>query len=86
MINRSFTDSMKYKLIASDFDNTIYDGEKVSPRVIKAIADYRRAGGKFVHELLGEAGVGEGLKGGDRVDAHHFPMPRHRVFAVAGLE
>ena len=39
---------MKYKLIASDFDNTIYDGEKVSPRVIKAIADYRRAGGKFV--------------------------------------
>ena len=39
---------MKYKLITSDFDNTIYDGERVSPRVRKAIADYRRAGGKFV--------------------------------------
>ena len=39
---------MKYKLIASDFDNTIYDGQQVSPRVIQAIAEYRRAGGKFV--------------------------------------
>jgi len=39
---------MKYKLIASDFDNTIYDGREVSPRVLRAIADYRRAGGKFV--------------------------------------
>lgn len=39
---------MKYKLIASDYDNTIYDGERVSPRVKKAIADYRQAGGKFV--------------------------------------
>ena len=39
---------MKYKLITSDYDNTIYDGEKVSPKVKKAIADYRRAGGKFV--------------------------------------
>ena len=39
---------MKYKLIASDFDNTIYDGHRVSPEVLRAIADYRRAGGKFV--------------------------------------
>ena len=39
---------MKYKLITSDFDNTIYDGERVSPRVLRAIADYRRAGGRFV--------------------------------------
>jgi len=39
---------MKYKLITSDFDNTIFDGERVSPRVLKAIADYRREGGKFV--------------------------------------
>ena len=39
---------MKYKLIASDFDNTIHDGERVPPRVLRAIAEYRRAGGKFV--------------------------------------
>ena len=39
---------MKYKLIASDFDNTIFDGKVLSPRVLRAIADYRRAGGKFV--------------------------------------
>ena len=39
---------MKYKLIASDYDHTIFDGERVSPRVLRAIADYRRAGGKFV--------------------------------------
>lgn len=39
---------MKYKLIASDFDNTIFDGKVVSPKVLRAIADYRRAGGKFV--------------------------------------
>ena len=39
---------MKYKLITSDYDNTIYDGEKVSKKVKKAIADFRRAGGKFV--------------------------------------
>ncbi len=39
---------MKYKLIASDFDGTIYDGEHVPPRVVDAIAAYRRAGGKFV--------------------------------------
>lgn len=39
---------MRYKLVASDFDNTIFNGERVSPRVVKAIADYRKAGGKFV--------------------------------------
>lgn len=39
---------MKYKLIASDFDNTIYDGREVPPRVVKAIGEYRRTGGKFV--------------------------------------
>ena len=39
---------MKYKLIASDFDNTIHDGERVPPRVLRAIAEYRQAGGKFV--------------------------------------
>ncbi|HCJ01777.1 MAG TPA: hypothetical protein DIC18_01790 [Clostridiales bacterium] len=39
---------MKYKLITSDFDNTVYDGERVHPEVKKAIAAYRRAGGKFV--------------------------------------
>ena len=39
---------MKYKLITSDFDNTIYDGKQVSPRVLRAIAAYREAGGKFV--------------------------------------
>ena len=39
---------MKYKLIASDFDNTLHDGREVSPRVLKAISDYRRAGGRFV--------------------------------------
>ncbi len=39
---------MKYKLIASDFDNTIHDGREVSPRVLRAISDYRRAGGHFV--------------------------------------
>jgi len=39
---------MRYKLIACDFDNTIYDGNKVTPRVLKAISDYRKAGGKFV--------------------------------------
>ena len=39
---------MKYKLITSDYDHTIFDGERVSPRVLSAIADYRRAGGKFV--------------------------------------
>ena len=39
---------MKYKLIASDFDNTIYDGHAVSPRVLAAITAYRRAGGRFV--------------------------------------
>ena len=39
---------MKYKLITSDYDNTIYDGERVSPRVLRAIAAYRRAGGRFV--------------------------------------
>ena len=39
---------MKYKLIASDFDGTIYDGEQVPERVVRAIADYRKAGGKFV--------------------------------------
>ena len=38
---------MKYKLIASDFDGTIYDGEKVDDRVKSAIAAYRAAGGKF---------------------------------------
>jgi len=38
---------MKYKLIASDFDNTLYDEIALSPRAIKAIADYRAAGGKF---------------------------------------
>ena len=39
---------MKYKMIASDFDGTIYDGEKVPSCVLQAIAEYRRAGGKFV--------------------------------------
>ena len=39
---------MKYKLITSDFDNTIYDGNRISPRVLRAIAAYREAGGKFV--------------------------------------
>ena len=39
---------MKYKLIASDFDNTIYDGTEVHPRVLRAISAYRKAGGKFV--------------------------------------
>ena len=39
---------MKYKLIASDFDNTIYDGTEIHPRVLQAIAAYRKAGGKFV--------------------------------------
>lgn len=38
---------MKYKLIASDFDNTLYDEVALSPRALKAIADYRAAGGKF---------------------------------------
>ena len=39
---------MKYKLITSDYDNTICYGTQVSSRVKKAIADYRRTGGKFV--------------------------------------
>ena len=39
---------MKYKLIASDFDSTIYDGKEIPPRVVKAVAEYRRAGGRFV--------------------------------------
>lgn len=39
---------MRYRLIASDFDSTIYDGEQISPRVRRAISDYRAAGGKFV--------------------------------------
>ncbi len=38
---------MKYSLIASDFDGTIYDGKTVSPRVIRAIASFREAGGIF---------------------------------------
>jgi len=38
---------MKYKLIASDFDNTLYDEVALSPRAKKAIAAYRAAGGKF---------------------------------------
>ena len=38
---------MKYKLIASDFDNTLYDEVALSPRALKAIAAYRAAGGKF---------------------------------------
>ncbi|MBQ9369572.1 MAG: Cof-type HAD-IIB family hydrolase [Clostridia bacterium] len=38
---------MKYKLIASDFDNTLYDEIALSPRALKAIAAYRAAGGKF---------------------------------------
>ena len=39
---------MKYRLIASDFDNTLYDEVALSPRALKAIAEYRAAGGKFV--------------------------------------
>ena len=39
---------MKYSLIASDFDGTIYDGKEVSPTVKRAIAEYREAGGRFV--------------------------------------
>lgn len=39
---------MKYKLIASDFDGTIYDGEKVEERTLDAIRRYREAGGTFV--------------------------------------
>ena len=39
---------MKYKLIASDFDNTLYDEVALSARALKAIADYRAAGGKFI--------------------------------------
>ena len=39
---------MKYSLIASDFDGTIYNGKEVSPRVKRAIADFREAGGRFV--------------------------------------
>ncbi len=39
---------MKYSLIASDFDGTIYDGKQVSPAVKRAIAAYREAGGRFV--------------------------------------
>ena len=39
---------MKYSLIASDFDGTIYNGKEVSPKVKKAIATYRQAGGTFV--------------------------------------
>ena len=39
---------MKYSLIASDFDGTIYNGKEVSARVQKAIADFRKAGGTFV--------------------------------------
>ena len=38
---------MKYRLIASDFDDTLYDEVALSPRTLKAIADYRAAGGKF---------------------------------------
>lgn len=38
---------MKYRLIASDFDNTLYDEVALSPRVIKAISDFRAAGGRF---------------------------------------
>ncbi len=39
---------MKYRLIASDFDNTLYDEVALSSRALKAIAEYRAAGGKFV--------------------------------------
>ncbi len=40
---------MKYKLIASDFDNTLAGkGRKVSERTKKAIDEYLKAGGKFV--------------------------------------
>ena len=38
---------MKYRLIASDFDNTLYDEKALSPRAVKAIAEYRARGGKF---------------------------------------
>ena len=51
------------------------------------VADKLMAGarGELVHELFGEAGVGEGLEGGFGIDAHHLPVPRHRVFAIARL-
>ena len=39
---------MNYSLIASDFDGTIYNGQEVSVRVKRAIADFREAGGRFV--------------------------------------
>ncbi len=40
---------MKYKLIVSDFDNTLADNTcKVSERTKKAIQEYEKAGGKFV--------------------------------------
>lgn len=40
---------MKYKLIVSDFDNTLADhNRKVSERTKKAIKEYQKAGGKFI--------------------------------------
>ena len=40
---------MKYRMIFSDFDNTLLRSDyTVAPETIKAIADYRRRGGKFI--------------------------------------
>ncbi|MBE5730887.1 MAG: HAD family phosphatase [Clostridiales bacterium] len=40
---------MKYKLIVSDLDGTALNSHRaVSPRTVKAIADYRKAGGTFI--------------------------------------
>ena len=40
---------MKYKLFVSDFDGTALKSDRtISPRLIKAIDEYRRAGGVFV--------------------------------------
>ena len=39
---------MKYKMIVSDFDGTIYtDDFKISDETISAVSDYRKAGGLF---------------------------------------
>lgn len=39
---------MKYKLFVSDYDGTMGDKDFISPETVKAIKDYKAAGGKFV--------------------------------------
>ena len=39
--------NLKYKLIISDYDGTLSDKNYINEEVIKAIQDYRKAGGKF---------------------------------------